>query len=216
MTETLVHELIKNDRISLKDKEHILTKSKYTEEELSRMDAASEATFKLQEELGLGVPDGRGIKQAISSVKQRKILDDILLNNPSYYPVELPDEKVLPRFTRSSSGSMEEQSGTKFKAGPLLAMVKLEKGVRTIRCNGDAGKDFSAPIPLIPQAGLEKAAALKQKDENMEFHLAYMPSWEPVPQRDPLLMAKVANEYIVIHAWGGDQDVINEFVVPKN
>ena len=214
MTQQFVHELIKDDRIQLKDKKHMETKCVYTEAELSKMDEACEATFNLQKELGLGVPDASGIKRGISNVKQRKILDEILQSNNEFYLVELPDEKILPRFTRASNGLMEEQSNTRFDTPPLLAIAKLAKDVRNIRCNGN-GKDYQAPIPLIPRAALEKAAQLRTKDENIEFHIAYMPSWEPVPQRDPILLAKIANEYIAVHGWGGDKEVLDEFIVPK-
>lgn len=210
------HPLIQEDRIVLKDKDYRPSGGFFNEESIKRLEHEVDEAAALQESLGLGkvaMTSVESLKFAATESRQVKILDKILRENPSFRVVELPEATVLPRFTRKNGNQMEEESRTRFDTPPLLIVTKLD-GTDSIRCSGNS-KDFVANVPLIPLEGLKKLKPILDQDRNIEVHLAMMPSWEEAPQRDPILMVKLAGEYVAVHSWGGDVELLQEYIIKK-
>lgn len=101
---------------------------------------------------------------------------------------------------------------------PLLAIVHL-RDTSWIRCkvvSVSGSTEHKAPIPLIPLEALKKLEPILAKDNDIKVYLAFMPSWEPVPQRDPILMVELGGEFVAIHSWGGDRELLEEYIIKKD
>lgn len=168
-------------------------------EVMKELDRAAEK----QKALGLGIP------RADLSPEVEKLRKEIYEYNRSrmmkagFSMVAEPPVEYFPRF---SNGKITSIKGNK---PPLLAMAKLEPGLARITCSVN-GKNFKAPIPRFPAKAIEEVKKVKALAPNAEFSLLFMPSWGAVPQRDPMIVAKVQGKYFRVYAWDNDLDAIEK------
>lgn len=212
--------LIKDNHIQLKDKDYKPSGGRFSQEQIAKMKQEAERAITLQEELGLGKPNKNFLVSHLAQAEKVKALDKVLTSK-KYRVVDISDRKNLPLFTRKDGEKMWEESGNKFDSPPLLAITKLDKDVSEIRCSGKANsgdrREYYASIPVIPPEGCEKAKELVEDigKENVEFYLAFMPSWQEEFQKDPILLAKIADEFLAVHELGGDLDLLQEFILKQ-
>lgn len=173
----------------------------------------------LQNALGFGNPKHSvEEKKAEYAQKTRLIQAEKLAER--FTPVKEPLKQFFPRFAKEAGGSWigSMASGTvKSNRPPELVMVHLTPGIEKVYCRCQSlnqVKNFEANIPIFPLTALELASRAKQLAPDAEFHLLFMPSWEPAPQRDPVLVAHIpgTDEWFKIAEWDGDKDLINEFL----
>lgn len=171
----------------------------------------------LQVKLGLGNP-------ALSVQRNKKEMDKMARMNQAeklaqhFKAVKEPNEKFFPRFKKGNFGN----ASTGTAKGRLPELICAELGVGIDRCRVEMqgtlkpgqSKNYEASIPVIPPTVLELASRAKTCAPDAEFHLLFMPSWEPAPQRDPVLLAHITgtDEWFEIGCWDGDVDLIKEFL----
>lgn len=207
------------DRIKLDKRERSATRVQEVRDAQKATAKATQAA-KLQAELGLGNP-----KHALEAHKADWAKTSILAQadklGEKFQPVKEPSEKFFPRFVQEGGGRFISNmaSGTVRGRVPLLAMVKLGAGIEKLYCRIDAPavgqkNAYEANIPVMPLTVLELAKRAKECAPNAEFHLLFMPSWEPAPQRDPVLVAHIpgTDEWFQIAEWDGDKELIKEFL----
>lgn len=182
---------------------------------LSEMEKAAS----LQAQLGLGVPT-RAVASKKEELARYARLAQAERLAEKFKAIHEPNNKFFPHFKRSGNAAVGTHKGRL----PQLIMAELGAGVDRARVTvqgervaGLTQSTYEAPIPVIPPTVLEKAAFAKQCAPEAVFHLLFMPSWEPAPQRDPVLVANVpdTDEWFEIGAWDGDQDLIKEFLENK-
>lgn len=175
-------------------------------------------TASLQASLGLGNPTAAvaAKKESISKLAQAGQADAMA---EKFKAVHAPNEKFFPRFKNPGWGNDAE--GSVKGRLPELVCAELGPTITHVRVRLDGTlkpgmqRDYQAPIPVIPPSILEKAAFAKQMAPDAKFHMLFMPSWEPAPQRDPVLLAYLpgVDEWFEIDHWGGDVDLIKEFLL---
>lgn len=119
--------------------------------------------------------------------------------------VEIPGERVLPRFV----GSPEATTVSTYKTPPKYALVRLSEGTSKLKCLSDSRQEHAADLPIIPTTTLALAERVQDICPSAEFFMALEPEWVPQPQRDPVLLAKIAPTYwINVGHWGSDAEAI--------
>lgn len=160
-----------------------------------------------QLELGLGIP------RSDLNPELEKVRKEIYAYNRSrllkagFKMVIDPPEKYFPRF---ATGKVP----TFAKKPPVLAMAHLTKDLNRIACTVN-GNRFEAPIPRFPAPAIQAVEQVKALAPNAEFHLLFLPSWGAVPQRDPILLAKVQGKYFQLAAWGTDVQALEAALLKK-
>lgn len=97
---------------------------------------------------------------------------------------------------------------------PTVVMVRLNDKVDSITCRINS-ETFTAPIPFIPPAVQGIAAKVKEDCPSVVFHVIFQPQWKLDPDADPILLAEVGGEFFKLAEWGGDKDILSEFVLNK-
>lgn len=206
--------VLKDDKISLEKVEGVKRRKipfnvLRNIEMLKQLDNAA----KLQIKLGLGLPDQRSNEQVLEIKKEINKYSVSRLLKAGFQTVQEPPVDLLPRFAPGNSKV--------FTSKPLLALAKLSNITDKITCQvrnkRGAVQNFEALIPRMPNTVLELAKRVKDNAPNAQFHLAFMPSWDKAPQKDPMLLARVGKHWFQVGlAWGGDRELLQEAVIPNS
>lgn len=181
---------------------------KMTEEQTAAAEESLQQAMQLQKELGLGNSEVAG-NRLLSGCKAAKAIK-ILQKNFGF--IEEPDTEKFPRFV----GSETATSSKTFTAAPQYAMVRLSAVTKEIQCSG-GGSTHKADMPVMPTTALALAKKVKEVTPNAEFHLIFEPEWKKQPQRDPVLVAKIAEGFwCQVADWGSDADAIKQMLQEKN
>jgi hypothetical protein len=189
----------------------------------------------LQKSLGLGAPAGSGSKSTlISTTTQLKKLAE------KFRCVEVPeasDNFLIAQNAYGSSTEIHVSRQAKVKSDkdvrkwtkPKLVMTKLSssligvtlhvsiswKTTTSATFTRSTSRAFRTRIPVMPKAVLDKATEAKSICPSGEFFLIWEAEWANVPQRDPVLLMKVNQEYFEVAHWDGDVDLIREYLIYK-
>lgn len=207
------------DRISLPDRKRVASRSKEVTDAQKIITKLAEAAA-LQQSLGLGNPRA-AVETRKGDLAKMNLLAQAEKLAEKFRAVQEPSEKFFPRFAYETGGRRvgNMASGSTRGRLPELIMVKLEAGMEKVYCrveNPSAGmkSNYEANIPCMPLTALELAGRAKKLAPDAQFHLLFLPSWEPAPQRDPVLVAHLpgTDEYFEIASWDGDVALIQEFL----
>lgn len=179
-----------------------------TVEEANSLITTVEANARTQRLLGLGDPT---LASASVKLSFREIVAKAQANELAeiFTPVKSPDG-IFPRA---------ETYNDRFKSLPEIVVCQLRSGTTHARCSVGrvawwSGKNYEAPIPLMPIALLELVSRAKGICPDAEFHIVMRPCWQNVPQLDPVLLVRVplANEYFEVGCWDGDQELLKSLI----
>lgn len=176
------------------------SKHAFSEEQTIKAEEAIQRALQMQRDLGLG-DSSRACANLLEGCRAAKNVK--LLHKAGFEFIEEPKEADFPRF-HASTVSLPE--------APKYAMVKLGTGTKDITCSTPKGS-FSANLPIMPITVLEMAARVKEITPDAEFHLIMEPEWKKLPQKDPVLVARVGADYwIEVGHWGSDADAIKSIL----
>jgi len=97
---------------------------------------------------------------------------------------------------------------------PKVAMVKLDPEATKIQQEfGD--KTFSANIPVIPTSVQALAVKARGVCKDMIFWMLFLPAWDKGIQKDPYLLGQVGDNWVEIGWWGGDKDLLKQYIKEK-
>lgn len=207
----MVTSLVKDGKITLPSKSYAPTKLKYTTEQLVDIRGNMAKAKALQESLGLGVPSQSGLLAAVKKAERVQLIKEILNLNSDYYVVKLPSRKELPLLTARQGASIAYSVDGVFfnrKKPPEVVMLKLAPKISSIEC-ATGSTSYRANVPAIPLEGLERAQEIRSLESELDIYMVYLPSWEALPQIDPILLVECGGEFIHFYEWGGDVDLIN-------
>lgn len=197
---------------------------KYTKEQYNQSLENLKNTVNKQKKLGLGNPEHATMEKMFKTMAAHCDIQELLdMDNVTY--IEAPDPKTFIRFRKGAGNVSVSQK-------PKFAVAELYEGLARISCSVSGSGNFNANIPIIPATHLEIAERVQEKVPHIQFHVAYMPQWEPAPNIDPALLASLQSTEIelvngvptqvpVEHwfmlgtAWGGDKELIEEHIIPK-
>ncbi len=205
------------DKIVLNKRERV---SKEASAEATKIVEQARKAKELQHALGLG--DSKYDLQSKETQYIGQVSSEAnALAKAGFQAVQEPSPVFFPRFAQEQGGLyINGMASTSVNgAVPQLVMVKLAANISKVYCRAFNSKGertyYEAPIPIMPMSALEAAKQAKELAPDAEMHLLYMPSWEPAPLRDPVLVAHIpgTNEWFEIAAWNGDVALIKEFLM---
>lgn len=182
-------------------------KNLITEKELADLKVSLDSAIKSQNALGLGDPteSAKGtLRAAKNHNKFQEAKQQALALKRVFSDWIEPPSKEFHRFDNPAQAFTVGLPASKL---PEFAMVRLGKGVKGVEIRVGPNT-YRANLPLIPSTAQELAKRAKEIAPKGQFHLLFMPSWEKQPQRDPVLLYKIANRYCVIASWDGDAEII--------
>lgn len=198
---------------------------KYTKEQYKQSLENLKNTVDKQKKLGLGNPESSTMEKMFKTMAAHCDIQELLeMDNVTY--IEAPDPKTFIRFRKGAGNVSVAQK-------PKFAVADLYEGLTRINCSVSGSGNFQANIPIIPATHLEIAERVQEKVPHIQFHIAYMPQWEPAPNPDPALLASLVSTEIQVKdgvptqvpvehwfmlgtAWGGDRELIEEHIIPKS
>lgn len=189
--------------------EYISTKEQHDTEQCRQISALIKKTAEQQKSKKLGNPS-----EAMNILLQKYSVPILAENFPE---VKRPSSIVFTPFIKTylynSSAELDKSAGleslTEF---PRFAQVLLEDEYLSQLSLTIDGVHKSAALPLIPQsvqALIDRAKALVP---SMKLLLLFMPQWEKTPNPDPIILGAADGRYFEIAKWGGDADVLSEFM----